>query len=79
MQGIDDLIEGTNYVRNPEGKKVTHHPKAIKHLIVVKSKALRLAIKGLNTAAFGFYEGMVFATQEEAIARARAIIASEDK
>lgn len=77
LKSIDDLIQGANTLRTPEAKQLNNHPKVIKALTVVNNKAVNLAIKGLNSAMFGFIEMPIFATQEEAISHARAVLSSQ--
>jgi hypothetical protein len=76
-KGINDLIQGANSIRTPEAKRINDHPKVIRSLSVVDNRLVNLAVKGLNSAAFGFYEVAIFETKEEAISHARAVLAGE--
>ncbi|MBN1429300.1 MAG: hypothetical protein JXB07_13075 [Anaerolineae bacterium] len=77
LKSIDDLIQGANTLRTPAAKRLSNHPKVIKALTVVDNRAVNMAIKGLNSAMFSFIEMPVFATREEAVSHARAIVSGQ--
>src|SRR5687768_5087686 len=54
LRNINDLIEGANLARSPESRKVGSHPHLIKNYSIVDNKLAQAAVKGLNTATFGF-------------------------
>jgi hypothetical protein len=72
---IEDLILAANQVHTPESKLFTQHPKMLKRVTITNNKLGLVAIKGLNTAAFGNLEMSVFATLEEGIEYARKVLA----
>jgi hypothetical protein len=71
---LDDIIEGANSIRSDEAKRLARHPKVVKSFSIITSKIAQLAVKGLNTATFGFLEVTIFETPEEAINRARQVL-----
>jgi len=71
---MDIVIEGANAIRSKEARRITEHSKVIKNFTVFDTKIARLAIKGLNSAAFGFFEVSMFETPKDAISRAREIL-----
>lgn len=76
---LADILAGANAVRSPETKRVMSHPKRITSLSVTDSKLLRLSVKGLNSATFGFVEVTIFDTLEEALTEARRLIAQAQR
>jgi hypothetical protein len=71
---LADILAGGNAVRKPEVKAVMSHPKRLISLSVTDSKLLRLAVKGLNSATFGYVDVTIFDSLEEALAEARRLI-----
>lgn len=76
-KNLDELIQGANSVRSTESQRLSRHPKVIKVLTVTASKMVKLAMKGLQSATFGFLEVAVFETQEEALDHARRLLSGE--
>jgi hypothetical protein len=74
-KSIDDLIQGANSIRSQEARRLSRHPKVIKSLSILTSKAAQLTVKGLNSASFGFLEITIYETMEAAIAYARKVLA----
>jgi hypothetical protein len=75
---LNDILQGANAVRSPETKAVMNHPKRLTSLSVTSSKLLQLAVKGLNSATFGFMEVTIFDSMEEVLAEAQRIIAEAE-
>lgn len=73
-KSIDDIIQGANSVRSPEAQRLSRHPKVIKSLSVITNKVVQVAMKGLNSASFGFVEVTVFETPEEAVGYSRTVL-----
>lgn len=71
---LDDIIEGANSIRSDEARRLSQHPKVIKNFSIITSKIAQLAVKGLNSASFGFFEVTIFETPEEAFNRAREVL-----
>lgn len=78
-KNLDYLIQGTNSIRTPEAQRLTHHPKVVKNFTVVSGKLAHLAVKGLNSATFGYVDLLIFETPEEAINEARSILFGQSK
>jgi hypothetical protein len=78
-KSFEDIIQGPNSVRSPEAQRLSRHSKVIKNLTVMTNKVAQLAMKGLNSASFGFLELTLFETQEEAIGYARKVLSDESK
>jgi hypothetical protein len=67
--GIDELISASNMgVR--QGKVVKHRNNRL-NLIVNDNNMIALAVKGLNSAAFGYVKIEAFRTMKEALTYAR--------
>jgi hypothetical protein len=71
---LNDILQGANVTRTPEGKAMFQHPNLRKILTITTSKALHMTLKGLNSATFGFLEITVFDTPEAAINAAREVL-----
>ncbi len=78
-KSFEDVIQGANSIRSPEAQRISHHPKVIKNLTVITNKVVQMAMKGLNSASFGFLELTLFETQEEAIGYARKVLSGQSK
>jgi hypothetical protein len=74
MRSIEAIIEAANMARSSESKKLTHHPNLLKSVTITSSKVGHLAIKGLNSAAFGHLDIPVFETLDAALDYARALL-----
>lgn len=75
MRDLDDLIQGANSIRNALAQKINHHPKLLKSITVISNRIVQVAMKGLNTATFGFVDVIIATTQDEALELARAALA----
>lgn len=75
---INDLVQAANGIHNPAAKRLNDHPKVIKNLRVINNKVLLLAAKGMNSAAFGFYEMSIFQSLEDALGHARMLLSSRE-
>lgn len=78
LRNLDDLIQGANSIRNPLSQQINNHPKLLASMTVVDNKMVQLAVRGLNSAAFGFVNVQIYATQEEALAHARTLLAEKN-
>lgn len=78
-KSFEDIIQGANNVRSPEAQRLSRHPKVIKSLTVMTNKIAQMAMKGLNSATFGFVEVTIFETQEEAISCAEKVLAGQSQ
>jgi hypothetical protein len=70
IRDMNDILIGAQLARSGESQQVAHHPKLITNFSVVNSKVAQAAVKGLNTASFGFFKVTLFETIEEAVAQA---------
>jgi hypothetical protein len=75
LNNLNDLIEGANLARRDEARRVSQHPHVLKNYSIVNNRLAQAAVKGLNTASFGYFEVTMFETLEEAISQARAVLA----
>jgi len=74
LRNIEDIIQAANMARSSESKKLTQHPNLIKSVTITSSKVGHMAIKGLNSAAFGNLDIPVFQTMAAALDYARALL-----
>ena len=79
MRDMDDLIQGANSVRNSLAQQINNHPKLLKSITVINNRIVQVAMKGLNTATFGFVDVVIATTVEEALDRARAVLAEQSQ
>lgn len=56
------------------GKAIADHPKVVKRIALASSQIARLAVKGLNSATFGFIDISICETLEEALDIATAAL-----
>lgn len=75
IKDVNDMLVAASNVRTEESKRLVNHPKVIKNFSVMNNKMMQTAVKGLNTATFGFFPVTIFETPEAAIDAARAVLA----
>ena len=75
MRNMDDLIQGANSIRTSLAQQINNHPKLLKSITVISNRIVQVAMKGLNTATFGFVDVFIATTQDEALELARAALA----
>jgi hypothetical protein len=71
---IEDVIKAANRARSPESKQLTEHPKLLKTVTITGSKLGLMAIKGLNSAAFGHLDIAIFETLEQGLDYSRQLL-----
>jgi hypothetical protein len=71
IRDMNDILIGAQLARSAESQQVANHPKVITNFSVVNSKMAQAAVKGLNSASFGFFKVTIFETVEEAVAEAQ--------
>jgi len=75
MSSLDDIIKAANSVRSPDSKQLTGHPKLLKTVTIINNRMAHLAIKGLNSMAFGYLDIPVFESLDDALVYARKLLA----
>ena len=73
-KGLDYIIQGANTTRSAEAHRISQHPKVLRSFSVVSSKVAQLAVKGLNSASFGFFDVTIFETCDDALSQARSLL-----
>ncbi len=68
---IQDLISVTSSITRT-GNAILHHPNMGEYLLVTRNPAMKVAMKGLNSPAFGNVPARAFDTVDEALAYARS-------
>lgn len=69
-----DVLPVGTLVCSNEGRALIKHPKLLKIMTVTNNRQEQLALKGINSAMFGFVEIGIFPTMEEANQYARWLV-----
>src|SRR5690349_16819862 len=70
IKDLNSLLLSAQNISRPEVKASRNHPKALKSYSVINNKIVTAAMKGKNTATFGYLETTLFETVEAAVAQA---------
>ncbi len=73
-KSFDYIVQGANSTRSPEAHRNAEHSKVLKNFSIVSSRMAQLAVKGLNSASFGFFEVTIFETPDDALSQARQLL-----
>lgn len=76
VKDLNSLLQSAQNMSRPEVKASREHPKALQSYSVINSKIISLALKGLNSATFGYIQTTMFDSVEAAVAQARTEIAA---
>jgi hypothetical protein len=76
IKDLNSLMLSAQNMKRPEVKASQNHPRALKSFSVINNKIVTLAMKGMNSATFGFIQTTMFETVEEAVAQAHIELAA---
>ena len=78
IKDVNALLMGAQSIRQPEVRASVSHPNLLKYFSVIDSRVVNAAMKGLNTATFGFFHPTLFESVEAAVEHARATLAEHN-
>jgi hypothetical protein len=76
IKDLNSLMLSAQNMKRPEVKASQNHPRVLKSYSVINNKIVTLAMKGMNSATFGYFQTTMFETVEEAVAQAQTEIAA---
>jgi hypothetical protein len=76
IKDLNSLLMGAQNMSRPEVKASRNHPKQLKSFSVINNKIVTAAMKGMNSATFGYIQTTMFDTVEAAVAQAHIELAA---
>jgi hypothetical protein len=76
IKDLNSLLLSAQNMSRPEVKASRMHPKLLKSYSIITNRYVTAAMKGMNTATFGFVQTTLFESVEAAVAQAHSEIAA---
>lgn len=77
IKELNTLLTAAQYVKHPEVKASLDHPALLKYYSVIDNMLINAAVRGLNTATFGYFAATLVETVDAALDQARALLAAD--
>jgi hypothetical protein len=74
VKHVSEVMAVGSLARTQDAKSLFNHPKLLRIIVITTDKALQLTLKGINTAAFGFFDMSIYSTLEEGLNAARILL-----